>query len=134
MGLAEQYPFLVEETKNGMIIRLKELLSAVVGDVRGREAVGMIGARFHQTVAEIAIEVCARAREFTGLNEVALSGGVWQNRIVLDLVRDGLKRDGFVVYSHEQVPSNDGGLSLGQAVIANYAVAKPCPSVAAISA
>lgn len=134
MALAEAYPYVLEETKNGMIIRLNELLSAVVRDVRGHEPVGMMGARFHQTVAEMAIELCIRARESTGLNEVALSGGVWQNLIVLDLVRDGLKQDGFVVYSHQQVPANDGGLSLGQAVIANHAVAKPYPSIEAISA
>jgi hydrogenase maturation protein HypF len=54
------------------------------------------------------------------LNEVALSGGVWQNQILLDLVRDGLRQNGFVVYFHQQVPSNDGGLALGQAVIANH--------------
>ena len=134
MGLAEPYPFMLEETQDGMIIRLKELLWAVVRDVRGHEPVGMMGARFHQTVAEMAIQVCTRAREATVLNEVALSGSVWQNRIVLDLVRDGLKRDGFVVYFHQQVPTNDGGLSLGQAVIANHLVAKRYPSVEAISA
>jgi hydrogenase maturation protein HypF len=117
-----------------MIIRLKKLLSAVIRDVRGHEPVGMMGARFHQTVAEMAIQVCILARESTGLNEVALSGGVWQNRIVLDLVRDGLKRDGFVVYVHQRVPTNDGGLSLGQAVIANHVVAKRYPSVEAIPA
>jgi hydrogenase maturation protein HypF len=134
MGLAEPYPYVLDETKHGKIIRLKELLSAVARDVRGHEPVGMMGARFHQTVAEMAIEVCTRAHESTGLNEVALSGGVWQNRIVLDLVRAGLERDGFVVYFHQQVPTNDGGLSLGQAVIANHVVAKRYPSVEAISA
>jgi glycosyltransferase involved in cell wall biosynthesis len=55
-----------------------------------------------------------------GLNEAALSGGVWQNQVLLNLVRDGLRQNGFVVYFHQQVPTNDGGLSLGQAVIANY--------------
>ena len=68
----------------------------------------------------MAIDVCQRARESTGLNEVALSGGVWQNQILLDLVRDGLRRNEFMVYFHKQVPTNDGGLSLGQAVIANH--------------
>ena len=82
----------------------------------------MIGARFHRTVAEIAVDICRRARETTDLNEVALSGGVWQNQILLDLVRDGLRQEDFVVYFHQQVPSNDGGLALGQAVIANFEI------------
>jgi hydrogenase maturation protein HypF len=111
----------MEETNSGTLIRLKELLFAIIQDVRANESVGMIAARFHQTIAEIAIDVCRRAREMTNLNEVALSGGVWQNQVLLDLVRDGLKKQGFVVYFHQQVPSNDGGLALGQAVVANYA-------------
>ncbi|HKG53677.1 MAG TPA: carbamoyltransferase HypF [Anaerolineales bacterium] len=118
---AKPYPYLIEETKNGTIIRLKELLSGIIQDVRSNESVGVIGARFHQTIAEIAIDTCKRARESKNLNEVALSGGVWQNQILLDLVRDGLRREDFVVYSHQQVPSNDGGLALGQAIIANCA-------------
>jgi hydrogenase maturation protein HypF len=117
---AKPYPYGLEETKNGNLIRLRELLSAIVQDVRANGSIRMISARFHRTMAEIAIDVCARARERTNLNEVALSGGVWQNQILLDLVRDGLRQKGFIVYFHQQVPSNDGGLALGQAVIANF--------------
>jgi hydrogenase maturation protein HypF len=117
---AKPYPYKIEQTENGTMIRLRELLSAVVQDVRANVSVGMIGARFHQTIAEIAIDICRCVRAMTNLNEVALSGGVWQNQILLDLVRDGLRKADFVVYVHQQVPSNDGGLALGQAVIANF--------------
>jgi hydrogenase maturation protein HypF len=120
ISIAKPYSYVIEETRSGTIIRLKELLSAIIQDVRANQSVGMIGARFHRTMAEIAVDICERARERTNLNEVALSGGVWQNQILLDLVRDGLKQKGFVVYFHRQVPSNDGGLALGQAVIANF--------------
>ncbi|HLF74064.1 MAG TPA: carbamoyltransferase HypF [Anaerolineales bacterium] len=113
---AQAYPYLIDE---GMLIRLGELLKAVVQDVRARESAGMIGARFHRTIAEIAVETCKRARSKASLNEVALSGGVWQNRILLALVRHGLEKDGFTVFFHQQTPANDGGLALGQAVIAN---------------
>jgi hydrogenase maturation protein HypF len=88
--------------------------------LRANESIGRIGANFHKTIADIAVEICRQARDSTGLYEVALSGGVWQNQTLLDLVRDGLNQDGFVVYFHKQVPTNDGGLSLGQAVIANH--------------
>jgi len=84
----------------------------------------MIGARFHKTIAEITVEICKRARTKTSLNEIALSGGVWQNQVLLNLVCDGLEEEGFVVYFHKQVPANDGGLSLGQAVVANHVVAR----------
>jgi hydrogenase maturation protein HypF len=113
------YSYSIDEIEGGMAIRLKRLLTSIIQDVRREEPAGMIGARFHKTIAEIAVEISKRARTKTNLNEIALSGGVWQNQILLNLVRDGLEQEGFVVYFHKQVPTNDGGLSLGQAVVAN---------------
>lgn len=123
---AKAYSYSIDETESGMVIRLKELLTSIIQDVRGKESAGMIGARFHKTIAEIAVDISKHARTKTNLNEVALSGGVWQNQILLNLVRDGLEQEGFVVYFHKQVPTNDGGLSLGQAVVANYQVRSLC--------
>ena len=104
------YPFVIEATDNGIIIRLKDLLAAILQDVRNSCPTEMIAARFHKTIAEISVDVCRRAGKATGLNEVALSGVVWQNQIMLGLVRKELKRDGFTVYTHSRVPANDGGL------------------------
>lgn len=112
---AEAYPYEINET-----IKVKDVFNAILHDIRAKEPAGMIGARFHRTIAQLAVDVCKQAREQTNLNEVALSGGVWQNRVLLNLVRDGLEEEGFVVYFHKQVPTNDGGLALGQAVIANH--------------
>ncbi len=109
------YPYAVGET-----IEVKELFGALVHDVRRGESPGRIGARFHKTIAEIVVDICRFARLKTNLNEVALSGGVWHNHILFGLVCDGLEKQGFVVYFHKQVPPNDGGLALGQAVIANH--------------
>ena len=114
------YPFVLEAAENGTIMRLKDLLAAVIQDVRNNRPIEMTAARFHKTIAEMAVDVCRRARRSTGLNEVALSGSMWQNPIMLDLVRKGLKLDGFTVYTHCQLPANDGGLALGQAVVANH--------------
>ncbi|HET7143464.1 MAG TPA: carbamoyltransferase HypF [Anaerolineales bacterium] len=104
------------------VIRLKEFLASIIQDARRKESAGLIAARFHKTIAGIAVDISKHARTKTNLNEVALSGGVWQNQILLNLVRDGLEQEGFVVYFHKQVPTNDGGLSLGQAAVANYQV------------
>jgi hydrogenase maturation protein HypF len=117
IALAGPYPYQIDDTN---LIRVKDTLNSIIADVQAKRSVELIAARFHRTVADIAVDVCKRARELSGLNEVVVSGGVWQNRILLQLVRDGLKQNGFVMYSHHQVPTNDGGLSLGQAVIANY--------------
>lgn len=119
MAAVQPYPYTVEQTEHGLLIRLKELLSAVADAIRAGQALGLIGARFHRTVADMAIDMCERARMCKDVNEVALSGGVWQNQILLSLVREGLKHAGFQVYVHRQVPPNDGGLALGQAAVAN---------------
>jgi hydrogenase maturation protein HypF len=64
--------------------------------------------------------MCGRISKKTGLKQVALSGGVFQNRLLLKLTTTGLREAGFEIFTHHLVPCNDGGLSLGQAVIANY--------------
>ena len=74
--------------------------------------------RFHRTVAEMVMEALRRMREESGLQEVVLSGGVFQNLLLLRLICEGLERDGFRVYLQRQVPPNDGGISLGQALYA----------------
>jgi hydrogenase maturation protein HypF len=99
------------------------LIGAVVADVRGEVPVGVIAARFHNSVAIIVADVCRLLRDESGLNAVALSGGVWQNTTVLGKTLDRLQECGFTVYCHRVVPPNDGGLALGQAAIANAAVA-----------
>lgn len=116
VAMARPYPYVLE---NG-IIQVRDMLGAVIADVRAQKSIELIAARFHKTIASVAVDVCKRARELKGLNEVALSGGVWQNQVLLDLTRDGLRQNDFLVYFHKQVPTNDGGLSLGQAIIANY--------------
>jgi hydrogenase maturation protein HypF len=106
------------------IIRLSSLLEHVIEDVRKNTPVRLIGARFHHTICKMALETSRRIRERTGINEVALSGGVWQNQVLLDLTRPALLKEDFVVYVHQLTPANDGGLALGQAVIANSVIAR----------
>jgi hydrogenase maturation protein HypF len=80
-----------------------------------------VAAAFHVTLVEMFAGAAERVRERTGLGTVALSGGVFQNRLFLRLMRDRLRVGGFRVLTHQQVPANDGGLSLGQAVVALHA-------------
>lgn len=91
---------------------------AVVTDVREGLPVGRIAARFHRGLAAVLAAACVDARAETGIGTVALAGGVWQNLVLLDGVRDRLVRAGFRVLVHRQVPPNDGSLALGQAVVA----------------
>jgi hydrogenase maturation protein HypF len=81
---------------------------------------GVIAARFHRSVAEMVARTCETLRRETGIDRVALSGGVFQNRLLLGLSVDLLESRGLKVLLHRQVPCNDGGISLGQAVIAHF--------------
>jgi hydrogenase maturation protein HypF len=119
-GKIVTYPWSYE-TQNGVImIKLKELFSAIVDDVRRNVAVSEISLKLHQTVAGITVEMCNKISQQTGIKQVALSGGVFQNRLLLQLTTNGLRQADFQVFTHHLVPCNDGGLSLGQAVIANF--------------
>jgi hydrogenase maturation protein HypF len=95
-------------------------IQSLVADVLAGVPASIVSARFHNGLASMVREVCRRLRQETSLDEVALSGGVWQNMFLLRGVVTGLRQDGFKVYLHQQVPTNDGGLSLGQAVIAAH--------------
>ena len=115
------YPFGVEEGEGGMVIRLRGLFEALLADRRRGVGVGEVAYRFHVTVAEMVGAVCERIARETGLRTVALSGGCFQNRLLLVLVVPRLREVGLRVLLHRQVPCNDGGISLGQAVIAHFA-------------
>ncbi len=114
------YPFDFELKDGVRIIRLEELFQAVLGDVKQNITVPEISTKLHNTVAYIAVKICQDIAEETGLKQVALSGGVFQNRLLLGQTQRQLEKAGFEVYTHHIVPCNDGGISLGQAVIAQY--------------
>jgi hydrogenase maturation protein HypF len=114
------YPYVFEEKQGATTVRLGGLFQTLADDVRNQVDVSVISLRLHQTIAKITVEMCGRISKKTGLKQVALSGGVFQNRLLLKLTTTGLKEAGFEVFTHHLVPCNDGGLSLGQAVIANY--------------
>ena len=99
-------------------IDIRRAIEALVADVLTGVTIPVVSAKFHNGLAQLALELCQRLRIVNNVNEVALSGGVWQNITLLRRTLSLLQKDGFVVYIHHQVPTNDGGLSLGQAAIA----------------
>jgi hydrogenase maturation protein HypF len=95
-----------------------DLVRAAAEDLLAGVPRQIISARFHQGVAAMIGEACGLLRERSGLGTVALSGGVFQNLLLLGTVVDLLEGLGFRVLTHSRVPPNDGGISLGQAVVA----------------
>ncbi|MFE7271427.1 carbamoyltransferase HypF [Streptomyces sp. NPDC057623] len=96
------------------------VLGALVTDLRRGTPAPVLAARFHRGVARAVAEVCRRARRDTGLTTVALSGGVFANALLEEECTRLLTGDGFAVLRHGEVPPNDGGLALGQLVVAAH--------------
>jgi hydrogenase maturation protein HypF len=94
------------------------VLHEIVKDLRRGVGTAVMAARFHNSVAAMVTAVCQHMRQQTGLSDVVLSGGVWQNMTLLRQTIPQLETGGFTVHWHQKVPANDGGLALGQAVIA----------------
>jgi len=96
------------------VIDWRPMISALLEDVRRGSNPDKITIRFHAALAAVTVRIAQAA----GLPRVVLTGGCFQNRLLLSLLRTSLEKAGFTVYSHALVPPNDGGLSLGQAVVA----------------
>ena len=120
-GNGAGYPFRIVEAGPIRVIKLSDLLSAIIEDLRLGVPAGWISVRFHDSLARMIADMCRLIGQDTGIGQVALSGGVFQNRLLSAKAVRALESSGFCVFTHSQVPCNDGGISLGQAVIANFA-------------
>jgi hydrogenase maturation protein HypF len=125
-ALAEQavtdagYPFHVMMGAAGLALDVRPTLREVIADLAAGESLALIARRFHNTVARATVEICEQIRGADGINRVVLSGGVFQNKLLTEGVAGGLAEKRFEVFTHRLVPPNDGGLALGQAVIAGH--------------
>src|SRR5207244_1278564 len=99
-------------------LNVTTIIRAIVSDIQHGVPTSRIAQRFHRSIAGLLAMVCVEAREQTALNIVALSGGVFQNRLLLELLVARLEALAFQVYLNRRVPPNDGGLSLGQIAVA----------------
>jgi hydrogenase maturation protein HypF len=122
-----EYDFLIvpsdDQNKDRTEIDVSPLIEGVINDLNGRVQVSRISGKFHHTIARMVDQVCTQIRENTGIDRVVLSGGVWQNLVLLDKTMKMLTSDNFNVFIHHQVPTNDGGLALGQAAVAIHRMA-----------
>ena len=103
---------------SGPVVEVPVLIRALVENLQAGVTVPVIAARFHNALADVVLAVCERLRDEQSISTVALSGGVFQNSLLLTRVLDRLEGRGFEVLTHREVPCNDGGISLGQAAVA----------------
>jgi hydrogenase maturation protein HypF len=109
------YPFKLEKD-----IDLDMTFKSIIEDILKNKSTGLISAKFHNTIVEIICMCAEKLREETGINKTALSGGVFMNAYLLERSEKKLSLLGFEVISHNKVPSNDGGIALGQLAIAAH--------------
>jgi hydrogenase maturation protein HypF len=96
------------------------MFKEIIIDLKSSLPKEIISFKFHSTIAKMIEQICLKARKQNKLNQVALSGGVFQNKLLLSLVEGLLCKRGFFVLKHKNISCNDSGISLGQAIIAGY--------------
>jgi len=112
------YRFGTRQENERIIIDSSPVIREVVSDISRGVSAGAVSHRFHAGVAGIVTEICKRIKEERNISVAVLSGGVFQNILLLDMVCGKLGREGFSVYAHSRLPANDGCISAGQAAVA----------------
>ncbi len=114
------YPLdLIREGEN-WVFDTKPLFDSIVKDLATKVSIATISQRFHNGLVTAFTEIASLIRERTTLDRVCLSGGTFHNEYLLRNLQKHLEKRGFRVFSHSEVPAGDGGLSLGQALIAHH--------------
>lgn len=115
------YPY---EIRSGSpcVIDFSKMILCIVEDMKNKEDRGGISLRFHNTLVEVIRDIANIVRKQVDINKVALSGGVFQNKYIIENARRELSNEGFEVFFNEKVPCNDAGISLGQAYVLNYMI------------
>jgi len=101
------------------VVKTGGIIEGIIEDRLSGEEKGIISDKVHNTIVKFSVDVCKLIRKETSINEVALSGGVFQNLRLLKNMMDNLRKDKFVVYTNKLIPANDGGISFGQIIVAN---------------
>ena len=122
-GIEDSYEFeLINSAEKPLQLDLDKMIKQIIDDIQNNRSPAEISAKFHNTIAAALLEMAKAARKSTKLNTVALSGGVFCNRYLVNRLVNLLKQNDFKVLINRNVPSNDGGISLGQATIAAHQI------------
>lgn len=125
----DSYTYNINLLDNEYVIDIIPMIKKITDSVLNKEKESYISKKFHNTIVNICEEICDKIKKEMQVSEVVLSGGVFQNQYLLKNVWNRLEHIGFKVYSHSLVPTNDGGISLGQAMIGAHKYLKMMSSI-----
>jgi hydrogenase maturation protein HypF len=117
-GASWTYPYAICSESDEFVADFRLMIGALIHDLAAGEPREAMSRRFHDTLAAVTVDMCGKIRRESGTQRVVLSGGVFQNLLLLDAAVSRLQARGFRVLLHSRLPCNDGGISLGQAVVA----------------
>lgn len=117
-GVSAGYPYALELTEP-LVIKIEPMLGAIVKDIEKGIPNSVIAAKFHNTLATFSLDVTEKLSTLYRVKKVCFSGGVFQNRYLLNLMIAKFEKAGFEVYFHHKLPTNDGCISYGQVIYAN---------------
>ncbi|MDD4772337.1 MAG: carbamoyltransferase HypF [Eubacteriales bacterium] len=109
------YQYRIDDTENGLILGYEEMLNGILRDLQNHVPKSIISSKFHNTIIEATADCAYRIRAKTGLEDVVMSGGVFENTYLLERLISRLRDLNFKVYYNRLTPTNDGGISFGQA-------------------
>jgi len=117
-GINGHYPYKIEGGEE-IIIYVSDILQGIIQDLKKNVSKDIISAKFHNTVVQFSLDIAKKLRKIYKVNKVCLSGGVFQNRYLLNLMIRKLESTGFKIYIHHKLPTNDGCISYGQVIYGN---------------
>ncbi|MEO0094871.1 MAG: carbamoyltransferase HypF [candidate division WOR-3 bacterium] len=128
-GLREYYPYEIShrdrkarewwENEIELVLGVRPILEGILNDIKKGICKDIISAKFHNTVVQFSLDIVRKLRRIYGVNRVILSGGVFQNRYLLNLMIRRLEDNDFKVFTHHKLPTNDGCISYGQVICGN---------------
>ena len=113
---------ILSDTGRPLQLDFSPLFPDILADLKSGTPTAVIAHRFHATVASAVVDVCLRLSRASGLERVVLSGGVFQNRLLSEMVYTALANQGLQVFTHRLSPPNDGCIALGQAAVAGWKI------------
>ncbi|MEO0215894.1 MAG: carbamoyltransferase HypF [candidate division WOR-3 bacterium] len=127
-GIKDYYPYIITMESDEFVIYIRPILEGILNDIKKEVDRGIISAKFHNTIVQFSLAIAIKLRRIYSVKKIILSGGVFQNRYLLNLMIDALEKNNFQVYTHHRLPTNDGCISYGQVIHGNITSKCACYS------